>query len=143
MGTWRGDGQGLWTADPPFRYHEEVQFSHNGKPFLIYGQKTRAADDGRPMHMETGYLRPGDGKTAELVVAQPTGFAEIQTGPLRQQHLILTAANIGRTPTAINVTGIERRIWREGDDLKYLVRISMNDEPLADHLSAVLHLVPD
>ncbi|MHB8620414.1 MAG: nitrobindin family protein [Chloroflexota bacterium] len=141
LGAWRGEGRGLWAADPPFRYREEAQFTAPpGKPFLVYAQRTWAADDGRPMHMETGYLRPGDGKTLEFVIAQPTGFAEVQTGSLDGQRLRLAVASLGKSPSALNVTGIERDVWREGDTIRYLVRMAMNGEPLADHLAATLHL---
>ncbi len=142
LGTWRGQGQGLWMADPPFRYREEVVFSHVGKPFLAYRQRTEAADDGRPLHAEVGYLRPGDGSIVEFVIAQPTGFAEVQTGPLEGERLSLRAESLGRAPTALPVTAIERTIWREGEALRYLVRIAMNHEPLADHLTATLYQAP-
>jgi len=144
-GTWRGEGRGLWNSEAPFRYREEGQFmAPPGKPFLSYTQRTWALDDGRPMHAETGYLRPGDGSMFEFVVAQPTGFAEVQIGPLEldSQRLTLRAASLGRAPTALKVTAIERHIWRDGSTLRYLVRMAMNDEPLADHLTASLDLVP-
>jgi len=141
VGAWRGEGRGLWNAATPFRYLEEVVFAAPpGKPFLSYTQRTWALDDGRPMHAEAGFLRPGDGHAVEFVLAQPTGFAEVQVGPLEGWQLTLHAASLGRSPTALNVTAIERRIWREGDALRYLVRMAMNGEPAADHLSAELTL---
>ncbi|MBV8083732.1 MAG: FABP family protein [Chloroflexi bacterium] len=143
IGSWRGQGQGMWNPTNPFRYREEVQFvAPPGKPFLFYTQRTWALDDGRAMHVEAGYLRPGDGRTVEFVLAQPTGLTEVQAGTLAGQRLTLRAATVGRAPTALNVTGIARELWREGDVLRYLVRMAMNDEPLADHLTADLQRVP-
>jgi hypothetical protein len=143
IGTWRGEGRGLWNAADPFRYREEAQFvAPPGKPFLFYTQRTWALDDGRPMHAESGYLRPGDGRTVEFVLAQPTGLTEVQTGLLDGQRLTLQAASVGRTPTALYVTAVSRELWREGDVLRYLVRMAMNGEPLADHLTAELTMVP-
>lgn len=52
LGTWRGAGEGEYPTIKPFRYHEEVRFTHNGKPFLIYSQRTEAIDTGQPMHGE-------------------------------------------------------------------------------------------
>lgn len=141
IGSWHGEGRGLWPAEPSFRYREEVTFTPGpGKPFLIYNQRTWALDDGRPMHVECGYVRPGDGATVEFVLAQPTGFAEVQTGPIAGSRLTLRATGLCRGPSALNVTAIERDIWREGDSLRYLVRMAMNGETAADHLSATLQL---
>jgi len=80
LGTWRGEGEGQYPTIKPFRYREEIRFTHNGKPFLIYTQRTEAIDTGQPLHGEAGYLRlVGDGRL-EFVIAQPIGFAEISLG---------------------------------------------------------------
>src|ERR1700756_1420383 len=80
LGTWHGEGQGEYPTIKPFRYREEIRFTHNGKAFLIYGQRTEAIDGGQPMHAETGYLRVVGDNRVEFVIAQPIGFAEISLG---------------------------------------------------------------
>src|ERR1700758_981878 len=80
LGTWQGRGSGESPTIELFDYVEEVVFSHVGKPFLVYGQKTRAATDGRPLHAETGYLRVPRPGHVELVLAHPSGITEMEGG---------------------------------------------------------------
>jgi hypothetical protein len=142
LGRWDGEGRGLWAADPPFTYREEVLIDHTGKPFLRYAQRTWATDDGRPMHSEVGYLRPLPGPAVELLVAQPTGFVEIHSGPVVDGVLELECQTLGVAPSAKPVTAVSRRIWVEdGSVLRYLLRLGMNRETPADHLTAALRRV--
>jgi hypothetical protein len=143
LGVWAGQGAGEYPTIEPFAYLEEVSFCHVGKPFLSYTQRTKAVADGRPMHAEVGYLRaPAPGRI-ELVLAHPTGVAEIAEGTLSvEQGLIeieLEATNIGRTGSAKEVTALGRSIRVDGDELTYTLRMGAVGQPLQDHLTATLH----
>lgn len=143
LGTWAGRGAGKYPTIESFEYYEEVVFSHVGKPFLAYSQKTKAASDGRPLHAETGYLRVPQPGMAELVLAHPNGITEIDvggytvTGDLIEIELATTT--IGLTPTAKEVTSLGRSLRVAGDELSYVLRMGAVGQPLQDHLSAVLH----
>lgn len=143
LGRWEGQGRGLWTADPPFTYHEEVVFDHAGKPFLRYAQRTWSTEGARPLHSEVGYLRPVGGGRLELLVVQPTGIVEIHSGHLAGNALELEAVLVGVSPTAKPVTAVQRRIWVDASGLCYRLRLGMNGEPAADHLEASLQRVED
>jgi hypothetical protein len=143
LGTWAGEGAGEYPTIEPFGYLEEVSFGHVGKPFLAYGQRTKAADDGRPLHGETGYLRVPSAGRIELVLAHPTGVAEIAEGTLSvDQGVIemkLETTNIGRTASAKEVTALARSIRVYGDELTYTVKMGAVGQPLQQHLTATLH----
>src|SRR6202020_3508044 len=83
LGTWAGRGTGKYPTIQPFDYLEEIVFSHVGKPFLAYSQKTKAVADGKPLHAETGYLRVPKPGHVELVLAHPSGVTEIEDGSYR------------------------------------------------------------
>jgi hypothetical protein len=142
LGAWSGQGAGEYPTIEPFGYLEDVTFGHVGKPFLTYMQRTRAADDGRPLHAETGYLRvPAPGRL-EWVLAHPTGITEIQEGALSVDgatlEMQLTATTIGLTESAKVVTALSRSIHVDGDLLNYAVSMAAVGQPLQHHLAATL-----
>lgn len=143
LGTWQGRGSGEYPTIEPFDYLEEVTFSHVGKPFLIYGQKTRAATDGAPLHAETGYLRVPQAGHVELVLAHPNGITEIEVGTYATDgatiEVEMTTTQIGLTPTAKDVTSLGRRIRLDGDELSYSLQMGAVGQPMQHHLGAVLH----
>jgi THAP4-like, heme-binding beta-barrel domain len=146
LGTWAGRGEGKYPTIQTFEYLEEVVFSHVGKPFLVYAQKTKAVADGRPLHAETGYLRVPEPGRVELVLAHPNGITEIDAGTYSVTgddgdviEVELSSTAIGLAPTAKEVTGLGRSLRVEGDDLSYTLRMGAVGQPLQDHLAAVLH----
>jgi hypothetical protein len=143
VGTWRGEGQGGYPTIEPFAYGEEVRWTHNGKPFLAYTQRTWALDDERPLHAEAGYLRPQPDGTIELVMAMPTGHVEVAVGTWDGRTIDLASTSITATPGAKDVAATRRIISFDGDVLRYVVDLAAVGRPLQRHLDAVLHRVPD
>jgi hypothetical protein len=145
LGTWQGRGSGEYPTIEPFEYLEEVTFSHVGKPFLIYGQKTKSAVDGLPLHAETGYLRVPRHNEVEFVLAHPSGITEIEAGRYVADgatvELEMTTTHVGLSPTAKEVTSLGRRFRLDGDELGYSVQMGAVGQPLQHHLSATLHRV--
>ena len=143
LGSWDGQGAGKYPTIQPFEYLEEVVFSHVGKPFLAYAQKTRTVADGKPLHAETGYLRVPQPGHVELVLAHPSGITEIEVGTYAVTGdvigLDLSTAAIGLAPTAKEVTALGRSFRVDGDVLFYSVQMAAVGQPLQDHLAAVLH----
>src|ERR1700712_5016778 len=137
LGTWAGRGAGEYPTIQPFEYLEEVVFTHVGKPFLVYGQKTKSLADGRPLHAETGFLRVPQPGHVELVLAHPNGITEIEVGGYSVQdniiELELVTTDVGLTPTAKEVTALGRSLRLDGEELSYSLRMGAVGPPLPPH----------
>jgi len=141
LGTWRGAGKGEYPTIDPFSYEEEVRFTHNGKPFLAYTQRTWHPDKGFAMHAETGYFRPLENGRIEIVVAQPTGIVEVHEGTVERNMITVASSLVGKTSTAKDVGVLERILEVDGDVLRYEVRMAAVGQPLQHHLGAELRKV--
>ena len=148
LGTWTGRGQGEYPTIEPFEYAESVTFTHVGKPFLAYVQRTRSlggtGSPPQPMHAESGYWRfPTPGRV-ELVLSHPTGIVEIEEGTIATRLdgslvIELTTTTVALTSTAKAVSALERRFIVHGDTLDYTVAMAAVGAPMQHHLSATLY----
>lgn len=137
-GTWTGGGDGHYPTIDPFSYDETIEFATiPGKPFLVYGSRTRHRTEGRPLHTESGYLRRS-GDDVELLVSQPTGFVEIQRGRLDGGVLDFTTVVLERSHDAKPVHEVRRRFVLDGDMLSYDFWMAHANTPLTHHLRAEL-----
>ncbi len=144
IGTWRGRGHGAYPTIADFDYADEWVFSHSGKPFIGFVQRTRIGQE--PRHTESGYLRvPSDG-VLEIVAALPTGQAEAGTGSYRVEDGVLvlnTDATITNTPSAKVVERTVRQFRLHGDTLTIDMFMDAVQQGLTKHLSATLTRVTD
>lgn len=138
LGTWTGSGHGDYPSIEPFSFEETVSFTHTGKPFLAYSQRTKASDDGRPLHAENGFWRLARGRLVEVVLAHPTGIVEVDEGELADGVLSLRSVRMARTGSAKEVTEIERVFVFDHDVLRYSLQMAAVGFPLTGHLEAEL-----
>jgi len=145
LGRWEGAGVGGYPTIESFRFGQEITFSHIGKPFLIYASRTWILDeDGnlvRLSHTETGYWRPQPDGQIEVVLAQPTGIAEIYVGEISGTKVELSTDVVARTSTAKEVTAGHRLYGLIGADLGWAFDMAAMGQPLQPHLSAQLKRV--
>lgn len=141
VGRWAGEGTGGYPTIEPFSYREETEFSHTGKPFLSYSQRTWDIASGQALHSEVGYWRAGSGAHVEAVIVHPTGVAEVEEGEVEGGRLVLASRFVGITTTAKEVTTLSRTIMVEGDIMAYTLVLGAVGQHLQQHLSAQLRRV--
>ncbi len=145
LGRWEGVGVVGYPTIESANFGQEISFSHNGKPFLIYSSRTwlLAADGtiGRPLAMETGYWRPQEDHTLEVVLAHPTGITEIYVGEITGTKIELATDAVVRTATAKEVSAGRRLYGLIGSDLGWAYDMAAMGQPLQSHVSAQLKRV--
>ncbi|MGH3456648.1 FABP family protein [Aeromicrobium sp.] len=144
LGTWHGNGRGDYPTIDPFAYEQEVAFAHDGRPFLHYFSRAWITDDAgerlRPGALETGFLRAAGNSAdkkegaVELVLAHPTGFAEIWYGQLDGPRLTLSTDVVARTVTAKEYTAGQRMYGLVDGDLMYAFDMAAQGEEMQSHL---------
>lgn len=137
VGVWRGRGRGQYPTIEPFEYEEEITFSATGKPFLSYSQFSWDRD-GKPLHTETGYWRASPAGAVEAVIAQPTGFAEVDEGSVSGLRVEVLSKVVGRTSTAKEVSSIRRILSLRDDVLEHVLDMEAVGEPAQNHLTSQL-----
>ncbi len=147
LGTWSGTGTGEYPTIPAFAYNETITFSHTGKPYLLYTQATTHAEDGRALHAETGYWRLPTTEHMEILLAHPTGFAEVLEGTFdkhadRGGVVDVKSTSVGRTKTSKEVKQTERvftiDLTGAVPSLTYTVSMRGVGVPMRSHLTATL-----
>lgn len=145
LGDWEGAGVGGYPTIESFRFGQEVSFSHIGKPYLIYTSRTWRLDDegnlGAPLARESGYWRAQPDGRVELVLAHPTGIAEIYVGEVTASRVELRTDVVARTETAKEYTAGHRLYGLIGEDLGYAYDMAAEGQGLQSHLSAQLKRV--
>ena len=147
LGRWEGAGVMGYPTIESRNYGEEITFTHNGKPFLIYSSRTWLIEPdgsiGRLSHMELGFWRPQPGHGLEVLIAHPTGVSEVYIGTISGTKIEMATDAVVRTATAKEVTGGKRLYGLVGADLAYAYDMAAVGQPLQPHLSAQLKRVGD
>ena len=145
LGRWEGAGVVGYPTIESANFGQEISFSHNGKPFLIYTSRTwLLAEDGtigRPLAMESGFWRPQPEGGLEVVLAHPTGITEIYAGQITGTKIEMVTDAVVRTATAKEVTAGKRLYGMIGADLGWAYDMAAVGQPLQSHVSAQLKRV--
>ncbi len=162
LGTWRGVGVGGYPTVDSFRFGQEIVFdAPPAKAFLTYSSTTWALEDdgalGEPLAAETGYWRmvgpgrepggeqpeeqPGEQQgehDVEVVLAHPTGIAEIFLGSVQPARVELASRGVLKTESAKDYRAARRMYGLVEGRLMWVMEMAAMGHELQAHVSAEL-----
>jgi hypothetical protein len=144
VGRWEGAGVVGYPTMESVNFGQEVEFRHDGRPFLHYRSQAWLLDDEgnqvRPLASETGYWRPKE-TGLEVLLAHPTGYVEIYLGTVDGARIDLATDVVARTETAKEYTAATRMYGLVSGDLMWVMDMAAVGQPLQSHASAQLKRV--
>lgn len=145
IGRWEGAGVVGYPTIESANFGQEVEFRHDGRPFLHYRSQAWALDDEgnrvRPLASEVGFWRPGENGDVEVLLTHPTGYVEIYVGKIDGPRVNLQTDLVARTPTAKEYTAAQRMYGLVDSDLMWVMDMAAVGQPLQSHASAQLKRV--
>jgi hypothetical protein len=144
VGRWEGAGVVGYPTMESVNFGQEVEFRHDGRPFLHYRSQAYLLDDEgnqvRPLASETGFWRPKE-TGLEVLLAHPTGYVEIYLGQVDGPRIEIATDVVARTETAKEYTAATRMYGLVGGDLMWVMDMAAVGEPMQSHASAQLKRV--
>ena len=143
LGHWQGNGHGDYPTIEKFEFRQEIGFTHDGRPFLHYLSRTWLTDDAgqrrAPARGRDRLLPAEAGGSLEVVLAHPTGYAEIYYGKVDGAKIELATDAVVRTATAKEYTAGQRLYGLVEGDLLWTYDMAAVGQPLQSHIWARLN----
>ena len=146
IGRWEGAGVVGYPTIESANFGQEVEFWHDGRPFLHYRSQAWLLDDEgeqvRPLASEVGFWRPQVGGGLEVLLTHPTGIVEIYVGTVEGPRITLQTDLVARTETAKEYTAATRLYGLVESDLMWVMDMAAVGQPLQSHVSGQLKRLP-
>lgn len=141
LGTWRGTGEGDYPGTNPFRFGEELTFSHAGRPVIGYAMKSWDPRGGAALHAERGFLRCTAAFGVDAVIAHATGHVEVSRGEIHREAVAFTSAEITGWRNSKTVVTLSRELTVENGVLTDRLSMQAVGHELLTHTEARLERV--
>jgi hypothetical protein len=155
LGRWEGAGVVGYPTVESANFGQELEVSHDGRPFLRWDSRTWLLDEAggkvRPLATESGFWRvagpvpegddSGPGFAVEFLIAHPTGYVEIYVGNVDGAQINLHTDLVARTQTAKEYSAATRIYGLVGGDLLWAMDMAAVGHPMTSHASAQLKRV--
>ena len=145
IGRWQGVGVVGYPTIESANFGQEVEVTHDGRPFLHWHSRTWLLDEEgnqvRPLATEVGFWRPLPDDEVELLLAHPTGIIEMYYGKTSPAKVEVTTDSVVRSPHAKEYNAGHRLYGYVEGKLMYAMDMAAVGQPLQSHLSAELKRV--
>jgi hypothetical protein len=147
IGAWAGNGHGEYETIESFQFGQEILFQQDGRPFIHFMSRSWIVDAQgnhvREAAQETGFIRPQEDRSLEVVMAHNTGFVEIWHGELHteQPRFEIVSDAVARTASAKEYAGGKRLYGYVDGDLLYAFDMAAMGKELQPHTHARLKRV--
>ncbi|MGE9808625.1 FABP family protein [Janibacter sp. G1551] len=145
IGRWEGAGVVGYPTIESANFGQEIEVSHDGRPFLRWESRTWLLDEAgekvRPLATELGFWRPLPDNEVELLLTHPTGIVEMYVGTTSPAKIELRTDGVMRSPHAKEYTSAARMYGLVNSNLLWVMDMSAAGQPLQSHVSAELKRV--
>lgn len=137
VGRWEGTGKSSYPDTEDREFAQQIEISHNGDNYLHYLSQTFETDaEGspvRPLEMETGFWRPSQDGSLEVVMCHQAGYVEVWYGHISGAKIELATDAVMRTPTAADYTAGQRLYGNVEGDLLWTFDRAAGGHPLQSY----------
>lgn len=145
IGRWEGAGVVGYPTIESVHFGQEVEVTHDGRPFLEWQSRTWLLDDAgakvRPLATELGFWRPVEEGQVELLLAHPTGIVELYYGTAEPAKIELRTDGVLRSPHAKEYNAGSRLYGLVNSNLLWAMDMAAVGQSLQSHVSAELKRV--
>lgn len=145
VGRWQGAGVVGYPTMESVNFGQEIECTHDGRPFLTWVSRTWLLDDAgatvRPLATELGFWRPLPDNEVELLLTHPTGIVEMYVGQASPAKVELRTDGVMRSAHAKEYTAAHRLYGTVQSNLMWVMDMAAMGEPMTSHASAELKRV--
>lgn len=145
LGRWEGAGVVGYPTIESANFGQEIEVSHDGRPFLTWQSRSWLLDDDgqkvRPLATELGFWRLGEDGDVELLLTHPTGIVELYYGKAEPAKIELRTDGVLRSPSAKEYNAGHRLYGLVNSNLMWAMDMAAVGQPLQSHVSAELKRV--
>jgi hypothetical protein len=147
VGRWEGAGVVGYPTIGSAHFGQEIDCSHDGRPFLEWQSRTwlldEAGDKLRPLAVELGFWRVLEDGEIELLLTHPTGIVEMYAGHREPAKPVLHLSTDGvlRSAAAKEYNAGSRMYGLVDSQLLWAMDMAAVGQTLRSHASAQLKRV--